>query len=80
MSMDNETEARAVANKYRCFMHSTSGMYAQYEGHVDVWCDSDAWADVFAAAVRELRRTSFPDRGAHCWRMDDFLLVQRGQA
>lgn len=51
-------------------MQSTSGMYAQYEGHVDVWVQKGSDdIEVFRRAVRELQRTSFPDRSAGCWRM-----------
>lgn len=38
-----------------------------YEGHVDVWAECAGVAP--ARAVRELRRTSFPDRGASCWKV-----------
>lgn len=58
--------------RYRVEMESVPGMYAQYDGHVDVWSDTDDWDDLFAAAVRELRHTSFPDRGASAWRMVGF--------
>ena len=27
-------------------------------------------------AVAELRRTSFPERSAACWRMEDFQLIR----
>lgn len=41
-----------------------------YEGHVDICVDDDAdGEDIFYAAVKELRRTAFPDRGPRCWRM-----------
>lgn len=50
-----------------------------YRGHVDCTAypsDSDddepTRDDVFRAAVRELQRTAFPDRGVNCWRMIDF--------
>lgn len=43
-------------------------MYAQYDGYVDVRChNDDDWNDVFYAAVRELRRTAFPDYNALMW-------------
>lgn len=67
-----ETTTKA---KYRCNMQSRSGMYAQYDGHVDVWCDTNDWDDVFAAAVRELKRTAFPDRSAAMWKMLDFYRI-----
>ena len=65
-------------NKYRCFMQSVPGPMEQYDGKVDVWCASDDWSELFAAAIRELQRTSFPDRGAACWKMRDFQLLQIG--
>jgi len=41
-----------------------------YEGHVDIYVDDDAEGDdIFRAAVKELQRTAFPDRGSRCWRM-----------
>jgi len=64
-----------VRRRYRAFMESRSGMYAQYDGHVDVWCDTDDWDDVFAAAIKELQRTAFPERSAAAWRMTDFQLI-----
>lgn len=65
-------ESPITRRRYRVQLESVPGMYAQYDGHVDVWCDTDDWDDLFAAAVRELRRTSFPDRGAGAWRMVGF--------
>ena len=62
--------------KYRCWMQSIPGPYEQYDGHVDVWCRSDDWSDVFTAAVAKLKRTAFPDRTAACWKMIDFELVR----
>lgn len=64
-------------NRYRCLMETKAGMYAQYDGHVDVWCETDDWEDIFAAAVRELRRTAFPDYSAAMWRMLDFNQIAR---
>ncbi len=61
--------------RYRCFMSSAPGMYAQYDGHVDVWSPSDDWDEVFSRAVGELKRTAFSDRSASMWRMDDFQRI-----
>lgn len=47
---------------YRVELCSTSGMYAQYDGHVDVFSPSAEQDELFTRAVRELARTSFPDR------------------
>jgi hypothetical protein len=55
--------------QYRCHMRSAPGMWAQYDGHVDVW--SPAEAEVFERAVRELARSSFPDRPSlSSWRLE----------
>lgn len=52
----------------RCQMQTKPGMHAQYDGYVDVRChNDDDWNDVFYAAVRELRRTAFPDYNASMW-------------
>ncbi|KWF77609.1 hypothetical protein WL93_26730 [Burkholderia diffusa] len=65
--MDDNDEP--VFNKYRCHMRSAPGMWAQYDGYVDVYAASED--DVFPRAVRELARTSFPDRPSlDSWRLD----------
>ncbi len=64
-----------MKTKFRCFMESIPGAFTQYEGHVDVYCESDDWDDVFLAAVQKLRRTSFPDRGHASWKMLDFQRI-----
>lgn len=53
--------------RYRCYMRTVSGMFAQYDGHVDVTSPSDAFDDLHRAAVAELRRTSFPDYSGAMW-------------
>ena len=58
--------------RYRVEMVSRPGMYAQYDGYVEVLCESDDPQDIFYAAVRELRRTAFSDRGADCWCMNSY--------
>ena len=73
---DDDEEPEPVKRRYRAFLTSVPGMYAQYDGHVDVWCATDDWDDVFREAVAELRRTSFPERSAACWRMEDFQLIR----
>ena len=65
--MDDEQELQY--RKFRCHLSSAPGMWAQYDGHVDVWAPNEA--EVFGRAVRELARTSFSDRpGMGCWRLD----------
>lgn len=61
--------------RYRVWMRSTPGMYAQYDGHVDVTTRDDDSYGIFMAAVRELRLTSFPDRGAGCWKLERFEAI-----
>lgn len=55
--------------RYRCYMHSAPGMWTYYEGTVDVWSPDES--EVFIRAVKELARTSFPDRPSlSSWRID----------
>ena len=61
--------------RYRVQMESTAGPYEQYEGELTVFCETDERYEIFMAAVRELRRTSFPDRGADCWRMVGHTII-----
>ena len=58
----NETYKR-----YRVYMQTNSGMFTQYDGYVDVTVLSDT--DLFHAAVKQLRRTAFPDYSADMWKM-----------
>lgn len=55
--------------RFRVQMHSAPGMWARYDGHVDVLvADIDS---AFAEAVKKLARTSFPDRASlSSWRLD----------
>lgn len=62
--------------KWTVHLRSEPGFYAQYEGTVSVHCtpdddsDESAQQQVFRAAVRELARTSFPDRASLMfWRL-----------
>lgn len=54
--------------KFRVWLRSKPGMWATYDGYVDVTVDSQD--DAFAAAVRELRAKSFPDRSLDAWTLD----------
>ncbi len=59
---------------YRCHMSSAPGMWAQYDGHVDVWASHES--EVFERAVRQLARTSFPDRPSLSnWRLERIELL-----
>lgn len=53
---------------FRVWLHSTSGFYAQYDGKVDVYAEDSKDAEL--RAIRELQRTSFPDRSAAMWRVE----------
>jgi hypothetical protein len=66
-------------NKYRCYLRSAPGMWAQYDGHVDVWSPEES--EVFERAVRELARTSFPDRPSlSSWRLDRIEFLDSEQS
>lgn len=58
--------------QYLCYLSSVPGMWASYDGYVEVHAPSDAGNDaVFEMAVRTLARTSFPDRPSlSSWRLD----------
>lgn len=68
--MISEANAEAAnPRRYRVHLHSAPGMWAVYDGHVDVFAESPE--DAFPNAVRELGRTSFPDRPSLSrWRLD----------
>lgn len=59
--------------RYRVTLRSVPGMYAQYDGDVTCWSADDDPEEIFAAAVRELRRTSFPERTRDFWRMVHYV-------
>jgi hypothetical protein len=53
---------------FRVWLRSVPGFYEQYAGYVDVVaCDED---EACAKAIRQLRRTSFPERSAAMWRVE----------
>lgn len=56
-----ETEVK----RYRVTLRSAPGMWARYEGYVDVVAREDE--DIAAKACAKLRRTAFPDRPASAW-------------
>lgn len=72
---DDGAEDSRPFRRYRVWLRSTSGMYAQYDGHVDVTTQESDGYGLFMAAVRELRRTSFPERGPDCWKLERFELI-----
>lgn len=54
--------------KYRVRLHSRSGVWEFYEGHVDIYADNEE--EAASLAVDKLKRTSFPDRPRTSWRID----------
>lgn len=54
--------------KYRVEMHSKAGMWAYYDGHVDVQADNEE--EAIEQALDRLKRTSFPDRPRNAWAID----------
>ncbi|CAA9890779.1 conserved hypothetical protein [Candidatus Methylobacter favarea] len=53
----------AVFVQYLCYIRSASGMWAAYDGYVEVHAPDNATDDeIFRKAVQTLARTSFPDR------------------
>lgn len=62
-------ELEPTYRQFRCYLHSAPGMWATYEGHVDVWAPNES--EVFERAVKQLARTSFRDRpSVTSWRLD----------
>lgn len=67
----DEVEEEPVFRLYRVHMRSAPGMWATYDGHVDIHAPHEG--EAFARAVAELGRTSFPDRkslGLSAWRLE----------
>ncbi len=57
-----------LLTKYRVWIRSVPGMYAQYDGKVDVYAEDTEQAE--ERALRELKRGAFPDRGASMWKIE----------
>jgi len=55
-----DLEDAPVFKKYRCHLRSAPGMWACYQGHVDVFSPTES--EVFRRAVHQLAHSSFPDR------------------
>lgn len=58
--------------KYKVYLASTPGFYAQYDGAVTVLANSDE--EAIKAALRKLKAGSFSDRSDSMWRV---LKVER---
>lgn len=50
---------------WRVWLRSKPGMYAQYNGKVDVFADTADHA--VDAAIQKLKNTTFPDRTRDMW-------------
>lgn len=62
------SEIDVPMKQYRVWMRSKPGMYAQYDGKVDVWAEDED--DAIARAFRELKRGAFPDRSPAMWQVE----------
>jgi hypothetical protein len=70
---DDEGRARPLQGlgtmkRFRVWLRSIPGPMEQYDGYVDTVGEDEA--DAQQRALRQLQRTSFPDRGAGCWRVE----------
>jgi hypothetical protein len=63
--------------KFRVWIRSVPGFYEQYDGRVDVYAES--YEEAGPRALRELKRTSFPERNASMWRIERIELLQEGR-
>lgn len=63
--------------KFRVWIRSTPGFYAQYDGYVDVVADDAESAG--AAALRKLKATAFPDRSSAFWRIEKVEVAANGK-
>lgn len=62
--------------RYRVYLRSTPGFYAQYDGHVDVVSRSSDRDDIFRAAVRQLARGAFFDRPSlDFWKLEKIEML-----
>ncbi|MEX3929777.1 hypothetical protein AB4Y36_38200 [Paraburkholderia sp. BR10936] len=62
---------------WRVWLRSTPGMWATYDGYVDLYAPRGADEDsLFREAVRRLSRSSFPDRPSLAsWQFDSAELL-----
>jgi len=61
-----EQEALLQRTKFRVHARSVAGMYAQYDGHIDVWAYN--FHDAEDEAFKALKRGAFPERSRDMWR------------
>lgn len=54
--------------KFKVFLRSRPGMYAQYDGAVTVFADDED--EAVDRALDKLKRGSFPDRDRSMWKVE----------
>lgn len=59
---------------YKVWLRSIPGMYAQYNGYVEVNAENDI--DAKERAFSKLKRTSFPDRNKNMWKVERIECLQ----
>ncbi|MEI6385682.1 MAG: hypothetical protein WCQ50_03540 [Spirochaetota bacterium] len=71
-TMTDQVIDEPVFIQYLCYISSVAGMWAPYEGYVEVYAPEDAKRDdIFSRVVRHLSQTSFPDRPSlSSWRLE----------
>jgi hypothetical protein len=62
--------------KYRVWLRSVPGFYAQYNGKVDVWSEDEEQAVI--SAFHRLKQTSFPDRNSSMWKIEKIECIGVG--
>jgi len=59
--------------KCRVYLRSTPGFYEQYQGKVDVFVEQVE--EAIPEALKELRRTTFRDRGSSMWKAEKVEII-----
>ena len=57
-----------MKKKYKVWLRSIPGPYAQYNGHVEVMALDEEGAET--AALSQLKRGCYPDRNNSMWRIE----------
>lgn len=60
-------------SRFRVWIRSVPGFYAQYDGYKDVYAEDAEQAK--ERALRELRRGAFPDRNDSMWRVERIEII-----
>jgi hypothetical protein len=71
MSTEPEELPPAREYRYRVTLHSRPGMWAVYDGYVDVWAPDETTAG--ERALDKLAATSFPERPRSGWIIEGAL-------